>query len=59
MPQNVGQFWLAENNNKDANGKDSPEFMGYYRDASFIKVQNILLGYNFPLPYLKGFMLKV
>ncbi|HYH56876.1 MAG TPA: hypothetical protein VD772_09710, partial [Anseongella sp.] len=35
QPKNAGIYW-----------RDS--HVGYYRDASFVKVKNIMLGYNFP-----------
>ena len=40
MPQNVGAFWRYDN----VAGEEAQ----YYRDASFVKVQNIVLGYNLP-----------
>ncbi len=50
MPQNVGTYW-RETNNTD-------EQPGYYRDASFVKVQNIVLGYNLPAPLLERARIK-
>ncbi|CAN5853002.1 hypothetical protein BH24BAC1_BH24BAC1_21100 [soil metagenome] len=38
QPANVGPYWTA---------------VGYYRDASFVKVQNIMLGYNLPSSLLE------
>ncbi|QEC53779.1 SusC/RagA family TonB-linked outer membrane protein [Anseongella ginsenosidimutans] len=40
QPKNAGIYW-----------KDSR--VGYYRDASFLKVKNITLGYNFPSDMLE------
>lgn len=40
QPKNAGIYW-----------KDSQ--VGYYRDASFVKVKNITLGYNFPAEMLE------
>jgi TonB-dependent starch-binding outer membrane protein SusC len=40
MPRNEGTYWNVAGNNQN-------QKMGYYRDASFIKVKNISVGYNF------------
>ena len=58
MPQNVGKFWRENNNNKDEDGDESPEQMGYYRDASFVKVQNIVVGYTLPPAVLERIKVK-
>lgn len=43
QPANVGPYWSA---------------VGYYRDASFVKVQNIMLGYNLPSSLLEKARIK-
>lgn len=40
MPRNEGAYWNTA-------GNDQKQKMGFYKDASFIKVKNITLGYNF------------
>lgn len=50
MPQNVGTFWREENN--------AGEQPGYFRDASFVKVQNIVLGYTLPQPLLERIRMR-
>ena len=39
QPKNAGNYWRQYN-------------VGYYRDASFVKVKNITLGYTIPAPVL-------
>lgn len=39
MPRNEGAYWNTAGNNQN-------QKMGFYRDASFIKVKNISVGYN-------------
>lgn len=50
MPQNWGPFW-REDNVTDENA-------GFYEDASFVKVQNIALGYNLPEALLQRVKVK-
>ncbi|MCO6176275.1 TonB-dependent receptor [Flavobacterium sp. NRK F10] len=40
QPRNEGTYWNSA-------GNSLGEKMGYYRDASFVKVKNISVGYNF------------
>lgn len=46
MPNNVGSYWRGESG------------VGAYKDASYVKVKNIVLGYNVPSPVLERFKLK-
>ena len=49
-PRNWGSFWRERN----VRG----ERLGFYEDASFVKVQNIVLGYNLPKSALERVRLK-
>ncbi len=51
QPRNMGTYW------KDGQNSNS-ERVGYYRDASFIKVKNITLGYNFDQEVLSKLKVK-
>jgi TonB-linked SusC/RagA family outer membrane protein len=46
MPNNIGPYWAGVNG------------VGYYKDVSFVKVQNISLGYNLPSTALKKVGIK-
>lgn len=58
MPQNWGPFWREGNNNRDEEGNSESEQPGFYHDASFVKVQNIVLGYKLPENMLQRVKLK-
>lgn len=45
QPKNAGNYWRQYN-------------VGYYRDASFVKVKNITLGYNVPASALSKLKIK-
>lgn len=45
QPRNEGSFWRNDN-------------VGYFKDASFVKVKNIALGYNFDSEMLENFNIK-
>jgi hypothetical protein len=45
QPKNAGVYWRQFN-------------VGYYRDASFIKVKNIVLGYNIPSSAISRFKIN-
>lgn len=51
MPRNEGAYWNTA-------GNDQGQKMGYYRDASFIKVKNISLGYNLDADLLSKLKIK-
>ncbi len=51
MPRNEGAYWNTA-------GNDQGQKMGYYRDASFIKVKNISLGYNLDANLLSKLKIK-
>ncbi len=44
QPRNEGQYWSSN--------------MAFYRDASFVKIKNIALGYSLPNDVLKTFKMK-
>ena len=51
MPRNEGAYWNTPGNNQN-------QRMGYYRDASFIKVKNISLGYTLDADLLSKLKIK-
>ncbi|HEV7380360.1 MAG TPA: TonB-dependent receptor, partial [Dyadobacter sp.] len=46
MPNNIGPYWSGVNG------------VGFYKDVSFVKIQNISLGYNLPSAALKKVGIK-